>query len=406
MGAQCPQKVAGSNVVVIKATDISGQNLSNCELIASPLANKFMYGTNFGGSRLWRANFRGSIGNKTGSQQTKFDGADLTLVQFGQGNSNNASDFSNASFMGAYFDKASLSQSYFNGALFDGAELHGANLVSGSQFNGASFRSAIFSKEKSKANINSVFFNGAFFGPKGNKTTMLNGVVFTMVVAQKADFTGASLEGARFNSAQGVDPSKVTSTDISYAKFINANLKNATFNAAIGLNTDFTGADLTNAIFEQNTDQYWAKRSGKVLVGNLASSKQHKAIGCNFTGAIFRNAKLNNAKMEFGFYNSADFTGADLAGARLNGSQFNNIKADATTKMPDGKPYNVSTNNFSAYNQPFPQGNYQGSCQDCSYNHGVLTCSCKNQSQNLASSSIAVSPHDTVYNNDGNLTKK
>jgi uncharacterized protein YjbI with pentapeptide repeats len=135
----------------------------------------------------------------------------------------------------------------------------------------------------------------------------LSGVKLDRAIVIRADFSGANLSGASI-----MRPSVYTSL---YAnrdeapKFSGANLKGIRITAMMD-GADFRGADLSGARMGPHEPR-----------ADISSMPASFLRGCDFSGAILRDADLMWAKLTF-----SKFTGADLSGVNLNGADLS--KAD------------------------------------------------------------------------------
>lgn len=151
----------------------------------------------------------------------------------------------------------------------------------------------------------------------------LSGCSLVGVRLNRAIITAANFSGADLTDAQILRPTSFTSLEVVTAetpKFTGAKLVRIRSDGWLD-RTDFSGADLTGAVF-----------------GGGASREETlfapaSLISANFTGATLREAKFPDAHLKYARFKGADLTDANLRGANLLQADFreaNLVGADFT----------------------------------------------------------------------------
>lgn len=128
----------------------------------------------------------------------------------------------------------------------------------------------------------------------------------------RATITSADFSNADLTDARILRPTIFTTLDVAAAeapRFTGARLVRIRSDGWLD-RTDFTGADLTGAVFGGGASQEQTLFSPASL------------IGADFTGAVLKNAKFPRAHMKYARFVDADLTGANLRGTDLLGADF------------------------------------------------------------------------------------
>lgn len=281
---------------------------------AAPDAERFKPGGDHHGEDIWFTDSR--LHDLTGSNLR-----DATLVDAYNGDMFDQCDLSGAYAAEGGFRQASLRQATVTGADFTNADMKGADLTQANwEVNPASpYQPTVFTG----ANLQGVKFNEA----------RLRGADFTETDCSQADFSAprTTLTGSRFDGCTAYK------TDFHDALMPNASLRHANLTCA-----DFTGAELEGADFTgshmDGADLHWALLGGADFTGTHwapgksdakgkegtfggATSGRTDTEGNVWPGACFRNAVfepgLHCQPVRFGKMDVShcDFRGADLMGA-------------------------------------------------------------------------------------------
>jgi len=204
-------------------------------------------------------------------------------------------------------DDASLDAGHMladhTGAVFSNLDLPRTNFA-GSNVAAAQFNGALLDDAIMEgASGEQVNFNNARMA-KAN----LNAVIFP-----NSDFTGAELREA-VARASDLSGSKFTGGDVSFGSFSGAILRNADFSGVYGAGAIFVDSDLTGAAFEKAD-----------------------LTGVRFDRAILRGAAFNGANLQAAQFFGTRLQGADLSGAlNLTTEQLAPACANESTKLPAG----------------------------------------------------------------------
>ena len=175
-----------------------------------------------------------------------------------------------------------------------------------------------------QANLSGSNLYGADLSRANLAGAKLVGARLDRAKVTSADFTGADLTDARI-----LRPTIFTTLDPVKAealRFTGARLVRVRSDGWLD-GTDFSGADLTGAVFG----------GGHAHEQTLFSPTS--LISANFTGAILKEAKFPSAHLKYARFVDADLTGANLRGAHLLGADFTRANlsgADVTGANLDG----------------------------------------------------------------------
>lgn len=172
------------------------------------------------------------------------------------------------------------------------------------------------------ASLRGANLHGTILSDSRLTGTDLRGANLNLTTLTRTDFTNANLEGASlvgiaFTASTEARPRETP-------KFAGANLRSARLHARFDY-TDFSGADLSNAVFGPEyplDDRMWGARP--------------VFSGADFSRATLRGARVRNTLMRFARFNDADLQGADfsrsdlskadLTGADVSGADFTRTK--------------------------------------------------------------------------------
>ena len=159
--------------------------------------------------------------------------------------------------------------------------------------------------------------------------TNLSGANLRGARLDRAKMTSANFTGADLTDARILRPTIFTTLDPVIAeapRFTGARLVRVRSDGWLD-GTDFSGADLTGAVFG----------GGHAHEQTLFSPTS--LISANFTGAILKEAKFPSAHLKYARFVDSDLSGANLRGAHLLGADFtraNLAGADLTGANLDG----------------------------------------------------------------------
>jgi uncharacterized protein YjbI with pentapeptide repeats len=395
------------NVVLVSSlwsyADLSNTNFTGNTITNATFDNAVLNGTTFNGATLVNATFNGASGaspdfsgatlaavsfantlittpvfdNQTvfSSQQgdadfsnatwsdTVFSGCDLRGIHFNNSNLTGAK-FNNAFLDGAVFDGATLGNADFTGAsllgtLFTNTDVTQATFSSSAQFStdpknrtsfagskipGAGFNQfnwayldlsgATFdSKPATIANLNAQW--AILAGMDFSKTTFtatdpVNApTTFANAVLAQSDFSGADLENAVFSSANGEANSDPTRSYTLAAVFTGANLRDAQFDSALLAGVDFSYALLWGSVTFASATLLDTIFANAYLPGaQFTGLKGGQCGGLVFTGACLINASFESTTLQDGseatpvLFDGAFLQGADFGGSTLSAVNF------------------------------------------------------------------------------------
>jgi uncharacterized protein YjbI with pentapeptide repeats len=151
----------------------------------------------------------------------------------------------------------------------------------------------------------------------------LEDAVFNGANLRKVDFTGAYLEGARFDYAGLERASLGDPTQNAQTLLVGAHFRYARLQNAILVNTQLQGADL------YNTQLQGALLNAANLQGAMLEEAQLQSATLLFPhlqGAVLKSANLQGAKLR-----DAELQGASLVAAQLQGADFQGSTLAGTT---------------------------------------------------------------------------
>jgi uncharacterized protein YjbI with pentapeptide repeats len=259
-------KLVGARLVHanLRAASLASADLTDANLEAAVLTNANLSNANARGARLVAATFDRGFARKTTLAGAVIDEARMAELVVSDADWSRVSArrvrfrkvvFQRVNLEGADFGEAELVECYFlncraRGLVARGALAHrtsfGASDLEGASFEGLRGERTIWKDARlagadfSRAVLPSAFFIGVtgaaprFFGAN------LLGARFYKARLERGDFTRANLMGADFSKAH-----------IDGARFTDANLYDAKFLGSAGAATDFSGANLKRALFEQ-----------------------------------------------------------------------------------------------------------------------------------------------------------
>jgi uncharacterized protein YjbI with pentapeptide repeats len=299
-------RTAGSfaNLILDRASGFGDVNLEGVDLTGASLREIDFNFTNLTNAKLSHADLTGA--NLT---QTLLNGADLTNH--------------------AILHKADLTFSDLTGARLPGADVTNASLVNtktGANFTGANLDgSYLYIADFSSANLTGATLNGSFFGITVLAGATVNGATFAGTNMGGATYTLDQLKVANLNGAI-FDQQTFGFMDFSGINFSGASFQGATFeNITCGGPTNFTGANLTSATFQQ--DQPSHSLSGcnfnKANLQKATFKTSIAGMGMMLGSSTFNGAHMQGAQMVDTDATGADLTSADMTGANLLGVVLN-----------------------------------------------------------------------------------
>lgn len=193
---------------------------------------------------------------------------------------------------------------------FAGKDLRRLDLA-GVDFKGANLSGAtLFGSDLAGANLSRVNLGGA----------VLDRVTITKTNFADADLTKASILRPNIFSSLQATAGEVPT-------FARARLSGSHLSGRFDL-VNFRGADLTNARFGPKDP-----RSEELITGRV------ELTGCDFSGAILRDANLSRSGAKYAKFTRADLRGANLSHANLRGADLTGADlagADFTGAVLDG----------------------------------------------------------------------
>jgi uncharacterized protein YjbI with pentapeptide repeats len=260
-------------------TKLAGACLAGCNLKRAILAEADLTGADLTGADLTQAVLMGvrAAGanlSKTTLAMTILDKADLTGASF-EGAKGRMVAFASAILRNANFRAASFHKAFAKGAPLDGADFTGADLelclflemnAPGLLLHGARLERTSFAKSDltgavvTEAHGSGSIWTGATLDAANFRRAVLPDANFTEVSARRTLFFLADLRRARFYravlDAAGFAGANLASAELRKASlhatlFKDANLYDAKLQGAKGKDTDFTGAFLARARFEE-----------------------------------------------------------------------------------------------------------------------------------------------------------
>lgn len=257
-------------------TSLEGLQLQGAMAVGVNFGSAFLVGSDLTGATLSRTRLVNAVLIKVTLADCDLTEADLTDASFGEANLERArldrSILKGASFARAKLSRASLREVYAPSALFYDADLREASLL------GA---------DLSEANLDNADLSD----------TDLRGADLLRARLRHANLSGADAAHANFYKAV------LVGADVEGLCLVGADLRHALLSGLNWINSDFTGADLTDVTF---TD---------------ASIR-----GCTMPGAVAQRAVLDRS-----FIIDSDLSGIDLTFASLNRAHVQNVKLAGAT---------------------------------------------------------------------------
>ncbi|MEN6308814.1 MAG: pentapeptide repeat-containing protein [Anaerohalosphaeraceae bacterium] len=281
--------------------NLSGANLTGADFGYSTLTDADLSGANLAGASLdhsMAANANLSGANLT---HTKFNrseltnadlsGADLTGANLNDYSTLTGADLSGANLTGASFDSSTLTDADLSGAIVTGANFHAVwGFTKEQLYSTASYQSGDLHGIELGSN-NLIGWNFANQNLAGANLS---------AVLKDADLSGANLTNAKFNQ------STLTGADLRGANLTSADFSLATLTST----TNLSGATLTNVKFKES------KLTNANLSGvNLAGADFYLAT---LTDADLGGANLTDASFERSVMANADLSGTIIAGANFS----------------------------------------------------------------------------------------
>lgn len=268
----------------LRGLDLTGADLRRFDLRGVDCTGAMLEAANLHGMELAGASFDGAVLVRADLGEARAAGCDFSHANLGKANLQGM-DASGAVFVDANLWEARLEQALLARAIVGAAQFCRASLVgidlSHAELAGAQFVECdLSSADFSHADIAGVQFIDC--KAEGARWLQCTGgaAVFYKFACRGADFSQASLPGARF----------VEAVDLAGASFI--------------------GATLTGAYFGQGSDL-----GGCCLDG--VQARQADFSACNLAGATLRGADLREASLRKARLEGADLRGANLMDALL-----------------------------------------------------------------------------------------
>ena len=340
----------------LTGTNLSSADLSNANLSYSNLRGASISSTNFfnanltwvasgalvgggaqltGGFILTKGYLVGPLASLRGAD---LKGAQLSGQDFSSANLSGAdlsgADLQNASFMGARLTSVNFSGSILSGAQFQSADLSNANLTSTYLFNSGFSGANIDGVNLSDSYIGSAHFAGVISALKissGHVTGKAESLPVWFVlekgylVGPYSDLRNANLVGASLNRGnrlfiQGSDLTNanlseadlggvyLAGANLSSTNFARTNFHNAYLGGVSGLDTNFSGADLScDDPCEANP-----------LTLDHPNFSDANLVGRNFENSVITNSKFDGANLSNVNLNKANLSGSRFFGTNLS----------------------------------------------------------------------------------------
>ena len=283
--------------------DLSGLDLSLCNLQGADFSGAQMRETNLAHSVLTNCNFTGSklLGARLQGahmEKTVLHGADLS---------------------GAILVSTDLKYAQMADAVLDQADLSGACLY---EVNG---HGALFTRVKMqdadlrKAQLTEADFSGALLDRSNFSESLMHQAVFNHVSAHECDFShavltelrcseNADLKGSRFQGITAQD-AIWEGVNAQHCDFRYAQLQGALFSSSLLQNSDFSAADLSHS----NLSKADLSQCRAVQANFFQASLEQACLkSCDFSGSNLYGAEFYNAQFE-----QCCFEGANLAMTKL-----------------------------------------------------------------------------------------
>jgi len=300
LGVDLRTAASFANLILDRASGFGDVNLEGVDLTGASLREIDFNFTNLTNAKLSHADLTGA-----NLVQTTLNGADL---------SNHA-----------ILQKADLSFSTLTGAQLPGADLTNANFMgvkAGANFTEAHLDGSYFPfTDFSSATLNGATFNGGQFILTVLAGATVNGATFAGSNIGDADYTLDQLRVANLYQAI-FDKQTFAFMDLSGINFSGASFQGAVFeNITCGGPTNFTGANLTSATFQQDPSQ---NLSGCNFNGAALQKATFKtgiaSLGMKLGSSTFNGAQMQGAQMVGTDVTGTDLTGANMTGANLQGA--------------------------------------------------------------------------------------
>ncbi|SDE65729.1 Uncharacterized protein YjbI, contains pentapeptide repeats [Variovorax sp. CF079] len=272
----------------LRGLDLTGADLRRFDLRGVDCTGAMLEAANLHGMQLAGASFDGAVLVRADLGEALAAGCDFSNANLGKANLHSV-DAAGAVFAGANLWEARLEQAGLARAIVGAAQFYRASLI-GIDLSHAELAEAQFLEcDLSSADFSHANFGGAQFiscKAEGARWLQCTGgtAVFYKFACRGADFSNASLPGARF----------VEAIDLAGAVF--------------------AGATLAGAYFGQGSDL-----SGSCL--DRVQARQADFTGCNLAGATFRHADLREASFRKALLGRADLSGANLMDAILSNAE-------------------------------------------------------------------------------------
>ena len=319
-------------------------NTSITSLESADFSGAVLTGASFRGANVLDANFSNSGLTKDQLMQTihftdsnynslgsiNLDGLNMAGIDFSGKNAQEAS-FAGTNFAGANFREAVISRSNLDGADLRNADFTGASIanstlagarISGANLSGMTAVSDSLTKEK---------FESTYSWQHGE----LSGVTLSNNLMKGWNFSGKDLTGAVFDTNRDINTSR---TSLENADLTGAVLTGASFRGANVLNANFSNSGLTKDQLMQTihfTDSNYVNL-GAINLSSLdlrgidfsgrmaigASFAGTNLSGSNFRGATVQTSDLSGANLRNVDFTKANLTGSDFSGAYVNGANF------------------------------------------------------------------------------------
>ncbi len=287
------------------SSDLSMASFVNADLTDAFLGNSTLAGADFTGAIITDARFGGTTTKGFTDQQlyqtASYQQGELGAIQLSS-NDLKSWDFTGQQMPRANFGSAQLDGAVFTDAIITSADFSGSNLTDAQLYATSSYKN----RQLDGMQLNAMDMAGWDFSGQS---------------LVRARFTRAELSGAVFDNANLTNvsfggPAFDVQSDVS---FRGANLTSATLPTnGRWERADFTGANLEGAQLDHNgfVD---SKFDDAVIRGAEMNSIFNFGFTLDnlYSTASYKSGDLSGIQVQFGDLTGADFQGVDLSGARL-----------------------------------------------------------------------------------------
>lgn len=304
-------------------------NLSGIDLSGKLLDNVHFYGCVLSGAKFTGSTMRDAIfGERCDLTQANFSGAKLAGAVFNKAiltkTNLDGAELTNASFLNARMDGTVFDNTNLVSCIFSQPASFSRDRNNLTSFKKARLKFSTLNKDWSYLDLREAVLEGFSAAVNLDYLQALHSNLskwdFTACHLDDADFSGATLDSTIFKNAV-MNKARLKAVKGTKTNFSGAILNGANFNNNQELNTttvlkaaDFSGARLNNALFIYADLSFYKQPNGISLPSTFN--------GAEMMNGDFSNANLTSAQLSGGIpMHNTNFTGALLKGANLSGAQ-------------------------------------------------------------------------------------